>query len=309
MDDLDYARKRVAEFGPAFTLTWVKGVDEQAALRRMGAYPDTLEVREPGTHAAALPLGAWTLVIEPGGRAGGDHVLLEAVSRETEAISLLRDDKATPRFTYARSGRTEVAFDPAYPSPELTWGAEPNLLDHLMHALNLREPDSEDDDSWRDAEAKALVLAQRLTNVRVPAGALDVPRMSAVLEPWFVGGVRPGDLLRLRTPVDASPADKRQTAVSLLHRLAIEMDISDLDLDSDAGGSEPGEAGSVFGPVNPESALGRRAREWLADPLTYGDFTTALRGVLDPDPDVALRAALRPLNPDERAAVLAKLTA
>jgi hypothetical protein len=295
VDDLDYARERVADLGPAFCLTFVKGVDEREALTRMGACPGTIAVREPGTHAAAVRLGAWTLVVEPGGAGGADHVLLEAVSQGTEALSVLRDERATPRFTYARDARTAVAFDPAYPASELIWGTEPDLLSRLMYALDLREPAGENDETWRDAEAKALVLAQRLTNARVPVDALTVPRLSARLEPWFIGGVRPGDLVRLRTPVARSPAEKREIAARLLEQMAGKLDIGRLDV----------QAGR---PITMDSDLGHRVREGLADPATYGAFTTALRGFLDPDPEVALRAVLRALDQAERAAVLAALS-
>ncbi|GAA2481008.1 DUF6461 domain-containing protein [Winogradskya humida] len=294
MDDLLYAQSRVTALGNAWCLTFIKAVDERTALLRMGAYPDTIAVSSDfQDRAAAITLGKWALVIEPRGVAGGDHVLLEEVSRGTEALSVLRDDQATPRFTYALDGAVAVAFDPAYPSPELTWGTQPDMLAHLTRAIGLREPDGEDDETWRDAEAKALVLAQRLTNARVPADALTVPRLSAQLEPWFVGGVRPGDLLRARGPL---PAGGRDLALTLLREQAAKLGIADAP-----GLSETLSSG---GPVRVESELGRQVRVWLAEPGTYGAFTTALRGVLDPDPDVALRAALRPLSPEERATYL-----
>ncbi len=309
VDDLDYARGRVADLGARFCLTFVKDVSEQEALTRMGALPGTVQVRDtPGAYAAALSLGRWTLVAEPDGGSGGDHVLLEAVSAGSEAVSVFRDASAAPRFTYAKDGVTAVAFDPSYPSPELTWGAEPELLRHLMQALGLREPAGEDDETWRDPEAKALVLAQRLTNARVPADALTRPRLSARLEPWFVGGVRPGDLLSrglrtaplLKAAQRATAERRRAVAADHLRRLAASLGVA----------GAPGLAAvldGAAGPITPESPLGKQVLSWLAEPETYGAFTTALRGFLDPDPTVALRAALRPgHDPD---AVIAALTA
>jgi hypothetical protein len=174
VDDLDYARGRVAALGPRFCATFVKAVDPAEALSRLGAGPS-------GSFAAALSLGKWTLVLEPDGSVGGDHRVLEAASRGTEALSVLRDVTGSSRFTYAIDGETAVAFDPAYPSAELVWGSQPELLNHLMHALGLHEPDAEDDDSWQDAEAKALVLAQRLTGTRLPADALTTATTTAHL--------------------------------------------------------------------------------------------------------------------------------
>ncbi|MFI5934511.1 DUF6461 domain-containing protein [Actinoplanes sp. NPDC051494] len=314
MDDLAYARDRVADLGATFSLTFVKAVGEREALLRLGACPDTVAVRGPGAldgHAAVLTLGKWALVIEPGGDSGGDHVLLEAASRGTEAMSVLRDDQATPRFTYALDGATAVAFDPAYPSAELTWGTQPDLLSHVMRAIGLREPDGEHDETWRDAEAKALVLAQRLTNAPVPADPLGVPRLSAHLEPWFIGGVRPGDLLRpdrtVRAVLASVPAErKRAIAVAQVRALAARLGIAG----TPGLGAALERAGDSGGPgaVAVDSELGRAVRGWLADRATYGAFTSALRGVLDPDPDVAVRAALRPLSGAEVAAVVAGLS-
>jgi len=305
VDDLGYARSRVAELGGQFCLTFVKGVDERAALARMGAYPDTVAQR-PGAklsgHAAAVSLGRWRLVVEPGGAAGADHVLLEAVSRGTEAVSVLRDESASPRFTYATAGTTAVAFDPAFPSPEVTWGSDPGLLQHLMQAIGLREPGGEDEETWRDAEARALVLAQRITGARVPEDVLAAPRWSARIEPWFVGSARPGELLRpgprfagLFAAAAAAPAERRRAvAVAEVRRLAALLGVAGTPgLDAALAEAERG-AGR---PVAMDSELGRRVRAWLEAPAGGLDLlTTALRGVLDRDPDVALRAALRPLR-------------
>ncbi|UQU61719.1 DUF6461 domain-containing protein [Couchioplanes caeruleus] len=305
MDDLGYARSRVAELGGRFCVTFVKGVDEREALARMGAYPDTVGERAGAQltgHAAALTAGRWTLVIEPEGAAGSDHVLLEAVSRGTEAVSVLRDDAATPRFTYAVKGTTTVAFDPSFPSPEVTWGTDPGLLQHLMQAAGLREPAGEDEETWRDAEARSLVLAQRITGVRVPEDPLARPRLSARIEPWFVGPARAADLLRpgprfadLFAAAAAAPDErKRAVAVAEVRRLAGLLGVAgtpglDAALDEAARG-----AGR---PVPMDSELGRHVRSWLgAAGGTLGMLATALRGVLDRDADVALRAALRPLR-------------
>ncbi|MEV4640050.1 DUF6461 domain-containing protein [Actinoplanes sp. NPDC049548] len=306
MDDLAHARARVAELGGKFCLTFVKGVDERDALRRMGAYPDTVtrcDGQQLDGRAAAANLGRWTVVIEPGGAEGADHLLLEAVSRGTEALSVLRDDEGAPRFTYAVGGTTTVAFDPAYPSHELTWGSDPELLRHLMQAIGLREPAGEDEETWRDAEAKALVLAQRLTGVRLPEDLLGQPLTAARIEPWFVSPVRPSDLLRpgprfaeLAAAAEAAPDErKRRVAVAEVRRLAAEAGVAGapgLDEALDRAADGTGE------PVRMDTPLGREVRAWLGEPAGKDRraVAVALRGVLGRDADVALRAALRPLR-------------
>ncbi|MEV6597850.1 DUF6461 domain-containing protein [Actinoplanes sp. NPDC051346] len=302
MDDLAYARARAAELGPRFCLTFVKGVDERAALGRLGAYPDTVAERtgrDLDGAAAAIDLGRWSVVIEPGGAEGADHVLLEAVSRGTEALSVLHDEAASPRFTYAVAGTTTVAFDPAYPSPELTWGSDPDLLRHLMRAIGLREPDGEDDETWRDAEAKAMVLAQRLTGARIPEDPLGVPRLSARIEPWFVGPARPGDLLRpgrrfaaVFAAAEAAGEDRtREVAVGQVRRRATALGVADAPgLDAALTRAARGEGQ----PVAMDSALGREVRRWLDRPSPeLRALAVALRGVLGRDAGTALRAALR----------------
>lgn len=156
MDDLAHARALCDRLGPTFCLTFVKGADAREALRRLGDAPGL----------RAVDAGAWALVLETGGSATSDDALICAASRGAEVVSLLGQDPA--HFTYAVDGRTVTAFDPAYPAQETTWGADPGLLRPLMTALELRTPVDEADDTWRDAPARAVVLAQRITGVRVP---------------------------------------------------------------------------------------------------------------------------------------------
>jgi hypothetical protein len=134
------------DLGDIFCLTFVKGVDEAEALRRMGGYPDTL-ARRTGTElaelmddfdegyppmAAALDLGPWSVVIEPYGFEGADDILLESVSRGTEAFSVLRHDYASPHVGYAVDGTTVSHFDPDFPHDDRMWGSDPGALRPLM---------------------------------------------------------------------------------------------------------------------------------------------------------------------------------
>jgi hypothetical protein len=158
VDDLSHARAACERLGDLFSLTYVKGVSPAQAMRLVAAGPDT----------TVVPVGAWSVVVEPGTDRGADHELLEAASRGTEAVVVVRDDARSPHFGYAKDGRTVTAFDPSYPAEETMWGADPELLRPLMRAVGIRRPEDENDSPWEDAEAKAVVLAQRITGARLP---------------------------------------------------------------------------------------------------------------------------------------------
>lgn len=309
MDDVAHARALCDQLGATFCLTYLKGVDAAEALRRLGGYPDTIRER-PGAEvtgqpriAAALELGGWAVVIEPGGVLGADHALLEAASRGSAAVSVLRHDAGAAHFGYVVDGVTITAFDPGYPAEETVWGEDPGLLRHLLDALELRPPSDESQRAWQDAEARAIVLAQRITGVRVPDRPLRTARLSGELEPWFVTPTSGADLLRAgrRTPYAAEllqaaevadPPVQRAVALAEVRRQATVLGLADAP-----GLAEALEAG---GPVAVDSPLGRRVRDRLAaGPGTRPDpglrwFLGALRGVLGPDPRVALLAALKP---------------
>jgi len=341
VDDLAHAQSLCDQLGETFCLTFIKGVDAREALLRMGGYPDTFGDRTIGelseraqsfdagypAMGAALRLGAWSVVIEPGGSLGADHALLESVSRGSTAVSVLRHDEASAHFGYAIDGTTVAGFDPGYPAEETIWGSDPGTLRHLMDALGLRPPDDESDTAWTQAEARAIVLAQRITGVRVPdpADLLRTGWLAAELEPWFVTRARRGDLLRAnrRTPyagdlvaaAEAAAAPvQRAVAVAQARRQATALGVADAPgLAAALDAAAEGKAESV----TVESMLGQQVREWLADRKRasalgaerqrmteaershadgLGWFVTALRGVLDEDPRTAVLAALRPLT-------------
>ena len=333
MDDLAHARALCDQLGGTFCLTYLKGVGAAEALRRLGGCPDTFRERSAGELseqrqsfdagfpelAVALEVGAWSVVIEPGGFLGAGHPLLEAASRGTEAVSVSRHDSASAHFGYVVDGTTVTAFDPGYPAVETTWGSEPGMLRHLTDALGLRPQSDESENTWQDAEARAIVLAQRITGARIPAQPLLTPRVSAELEPWFVTPAAGGDLLRAgrRAPFAAElvaaaeaagPGLRREVAVAEVRRQAAVLGVAD-----SPGLAETLAAGT---PVAVESPLGGQVRNWLATvrrasrsgeehrhPTTdeerrhaagLGCFLGALRGVLDADTRVALLAALKP---------------
>ncbi|MFI7547820.1 DUF6461 domain-containing protein [Actinoplanes sp. NPDC049599] len=325
MDDLAHARALRDQLGETFCLTYVKGVDAEAALRRLGGCPDTVRTLPDGDVAGpplavALALGTWSVVIEPGGTRGADHALLEVASRGTAAVSVLRHDQAAAHFGYAVDGATVTGFDPGYPAEETIWGADPQLLRPLMDALGLRPPSDESQSAWQDAEARAIVLAQRITGVRLPDRPLAAARVAAELEPWFVVPAGGADLLRAgrRTPFAAellaaaeaaAPDVQRAVAVAEVRRQAAVLGVAD----------SPGLVAALTAgaPVAPDSPLGHRVRGWLAtgDRPELRWFLGALRGVLGADPRVAVLAALKPYasalpglaDEPARAAVLAAL--
>ena len=314
MDDLAHARALCDQLGETFCLTYLKGVPAREALLRMGGCPDTFEdrtVADLGSlDAVALPLGAWTVVIEPGGFRGADHALLETASRGAEAVSVLRHDQASAHFGYAVDGTTVAGFDPGYPAVETIWGSDPGLLRPLMDALGLRPPGDESDENWQDAEARAIVLTQRITGIRLPDQVLSAAGPAARLEPWFVTPVPGRDLLRanrrdpqaaeLATAAEAAgPEVQLAVAIAEVRRQAAALGLAHAPgltetLDAAARGSAER--------VNMESPLGREILGWLAvrddRAAGLGWFVAALRGVLDSDPRVAVLAALRPHTSD-----------
>ena len=85
-------------------------------------------------------------------------------SRAVEIIVVSRTPQSS-HFAYVVGGETVVAFDPGYPAPETMWGSDPGRLSHLMNALGLRPPDDDADESWQDSDARALLLAERVTGL------------------------------------------------------------------------------------------------------------------------------------------------
>jgi hypothetical protein len=185
-DDRTYAKMLCDQLGGIFCLTFVKGLDESEALLRMGGKPDTVRTRTAeelesadAGMAAALRLGSWTVVIEPRGSHGAEDAVLLAVSRGTAAVSVLRHDEAAPHFGYAVDATMIAAFDPGYPAEEVRWGSDPGQLSQLLQVVGLWPPA---DDAWKEAEPRAIMLAQRIAGVTVPPEPLAVPRLSAQID-------------------------------------------------------------------------------------------------------------------------------
>ena len=317
--------------GDIYCLTFVRGVDETEALLRMGGLEDTMSPRrledvgeEMWSHdagypriAQALNLGAWTVIIEPSGFLGADVQLLNAVSRGTEAVSVLRHDYAEDHFAYSVDETLLTEFTPGVPA--VRRGTEPDRLLPQMQAAGL---DPEDDaDTGRPAHPHIAVL--RLVG-QITGPLPDIPGgplTSAHIEPWF-SAAEPSALYRpsqgeLADALDAAPASLRRTiAVREVRRLAELLDVARFpDVTEALAAAERGEKVRV----SADSALGRRIRGWLVDAdrahhslNSFGrhrmsdddrrrawrrrSLANALRGALWSDSPTAAYEALRPLT-------------
>lgn len=180
-------------FGEIYCLTFVRGVDETEALLRMGGLADTMRPRsladvgeEMWSHdagypriAQALSVGSWTVIIEPSGFEGADVQLLNAVSRGTEAVSVLRHDYAEHNFAYSEEGTlvTELAGGSVFRR-----GSEPDRFLPQMWAVGL-DPEGGYGASLVHRHVAALRLVDQITGFLpdIPDGPLP----SAHIEPWF----------------------------------------------------------------------------------------------------------------------------
>jgi hypothetical protein len=264
VDDLAWADAYPGQgptLGEIFCLTFIRGVDDAEALRRLGALPDTVATRtwsdigdlhnfDDGypEMALALPLGTWTVVFEPNGF-NGVH-LAATVSHETEAISVLRHDYASPTFAYAVDGELITHFDPTFPADR--YGTDPDRLLTRMHDVGFTT--TEDDDNFDDHTGRSLRLIEQLTGVLPTFAALTGPLTSAHIEPWFTEAPkepagRPGH----DEPVDAITEVRRLTS---LHNLTDTPGLADT-----LAAAERGDRVTV----TPDSPLGQHVRTWLTE--------------------------------------------
>jgi hypothetical protein len=267
VDDLAWADAHPGQgptLGEIFCLTFIRGVDAAEALRRMGGLPDTVATRtwsdigdlhnfDDGypEMASALSLGTWTVVFEPNGF-NGSH-LTTTLSRDTEAISVLRHDYASPSFDYAVNGEPITQFDPIVPA--YRYGADPDRLLTRMRDLGFpTTEDEEDDDSFNGDTGRCLRLVEQLTGVLPTYAALTGPLASAHVEPWFTEAPK--------EPAGRPGHDGPVDAVTEVRRLTSLHDLTDTPGLADAlAAAERGERVTV----TPESPLGQHVRGWLTE--------------------------------------------
>lgn len=239
-----------------FGLAFVRNVAPLDALRRIGGLEDTLASRTPAQMAdlhnyddgypevaSALALGEWTVLVQPNGFWLAH--LVDALSRGTEAVTILRHDYASPRFTHAVDGTVTTTFHLNWPGDR--GGTDPDRLLPLIREAGF-DPDTDDDDeNWQDRYEDAMTHALRLTGL--VTGVLPTyeqitgPLPSTHFDHWF-SRTRPSDV-----------GDALAMATGL---------VAELEL-----GGTPGLAAALAAAgrgepvvVTPDSDLGRHVREW-----------------------------------------------
>ncbi|GHH54336.1 hypothetical protein GCM10017774_69150 [Lentzea cavernae] len=244
--------------GEIYSLAFVRDVSPLDALRRVGGLEDTLADRTAADISAlhnfddgypeavsVLALGEWTVLVQPTSFWLGQ--LVDALSRGTEAISVVRHDYASPRFTHSTDGTTTTTFHLNW--PDNRDGTDPDRLLPLMREAGFDpdtadDEDEEDDESWQyryeDVMTHALRLTGLITGVLPTYEQITAPQPSAHFDHWF-SRTRP-------YPVE----DATTTAT----RLAAELGLGDT----------PGLAAALASTdpvvVTPDSDLGRHVREW-----------------------------------------------
>ncbi|MFB9878113.1 MULTISPECIES: DUF6461 domain-containing protein [Planobispora] len=181
------------ELGDVWCLTFVWGLDEAEALRRVGAAEGSIrpltyeELDDEGLFpdtVLAGRLGGWTVLIERGGWQATERDAVRALSAATEVVSVLRHDHATGNFVYARDGETVTSFNPTIPA--WRYGRDPDRLVDAMRAVGFdpaRTPGGEDEGENADhpAVGRALLLAVRLTRVVLTPEVLRGPLLGGVV--------------------------------------------------------------------------------------------------------------------------------
>jgi hypothetical protein len=235
--------------GEIFSLAFVRGVDPVEAMKRLGGLPDTLAERTPEQIGAlhdfehgypdvvcALASGEWTVLVQPTGF--WLTLLVDALSRGTEAIAFVRHDYATPRFTHAVDGEIVTTFHLNYPDHRDGSDADRHLA--LMREAGF-DPD-DDGGQYGEAVSRALRLAELITGVAPTFDQLTGPLPSMHFDHWF-SRTRPSGR------ADARPVEE----------IVAELGV----------GGTPGLAAAIAAArrgervvVTPDSELGRHVREW-----------------------------------------------
>ncbi|MCP2245420.1 DUF6461 domain-containing protein [Lentzea aerocolonigenes] len=235
--------------GEIFSLAFVRDVGPLDAMGRVGGLPDTLAERTPKEISAlhdydhgypevvcALASGEWTVLVQPTGF--WLQLLVDALSRGTEAIAFVRHDYATSRFTHAVDGEIVTTFHLNY--PDHRDGTDPDRHLDLMRDAGF-DPD-DDEGQYGEAISRALRLAELITGVAPTLGQLTGPLPSMHFDHWFS---------RTR------PSGGAESVEEIVAELGV--------------GDTPGLAAAIAAAargepvvVTPDSELGRHVREWSA---------------------------------------------
>jgi hypothetical protein len=187
-------------FSEAACISWVRGLDAEEALRRLGASetpsrrtladvdPALMKLHKKGSRgepigAVAAALDGWTLLVEPNGWAATMAGDLGAMSRGTEIVSIFWNVNGLAEITVARDGVVAAQVhevldylcgDDEAPrsSLENVEGSAPELVGELLSELAKI--------SGYDWLPTALHWAEKYTGTLTPLGAFNAPHPSVV---------------------------------------------------------------------------------------------------------------------------------
>ncbi|NAS22288.1 hypothetical protein GT755_11405 [Herbidospora sp. NEAU-GS84] len=174
----DYAWQR--DWEEIYTVTFVKGADEDEVLRRFGVtepgevtWDDVYERYEERDGENDLVVvartGDWMIALHMWGWEAAENVFLEKMSRGGEAVSVMRHDYAASHyFGHAVDGSVRTSFPPNRPGERD--GAAPDALLDDMRDLGL-DPEPKGSGSV----ASALALASCITGVLFTPGLFQDP--------------------------------------------------------------------------------------------------------------------------------------
>lgn len=156
-----------------YTVTFVRGMDEDEVLRRYGVtdpgeltWEDVTDRTEEtdglNDMVVVARLGAWVVALESYGWRTLDDAFLASLSRGGEAVTVMRHDyAASHHFGHAVDGDVRTVFPPNRPGDRS--GSAPDALLDDMRDLGLN-PETEAH-YLSGMVAPALALASRLTGV------------------------------------------------------------------------------------------------------------------------------------------------
>ncbi|WP_433443240.1 DUF6461 domain-containing protein [Nonomuraea sp. CA-141351] len=161
------------ELGDVWCLTFVRGLDEAEALRRLGAAEESIrplsyrELTDEGLFPRTVLAGrleGWAVLIERNGSEATEPDAVRALSAGTDLVSVSRHDYATDLFVYAVDGDRLTSFDPR--KPAWRYGSDPDRLLGKMRDVGV---------------SGALMLAAQLSGVVLTREVLNGPLVGGVV--------------------------------------------------------------------------------------------------------------------------------